>query len=117
MQQSYVGDGSQFYQYHLPVDLGPSGGGTSAQHAIVSFSQPYGMVICSKFSDTNSEGKDLYHWYFVFKGLEKGVDAQLICELGPLIPGSDGLGWHYEQRLQLGLFLEQRGSHSGKYLW
>ena len=50
------------------------------------------MAVGSKFSDMNSEGKDLKHWYFVLEGLEKGVEAQLSCELSPLIPGSDGLG-------------------------
>ncbi len=50
------------------------------------------MAVGSKFFDTHSEGEDLQHWFFVLEGLEKGVDAQLSCELGPLIPGSDGLG-------------------------
>jgi hypothetical protein len=35
-------------------------------------------------------GEDLKEWYFVFEGLEKGVDAQLICEHEPLLPGCVG---------------------------
>ena len=44
------------------------------------------MLVGRRFSGSNSVQEDLYDWYFVFDGFEKGTEAQLIGVCGPELP-------------------------------
>ena len=43
-------------------------------------------------ASANSTEEDLYNWYFVFDGLEKGVQAQEIGVADPFLPVGIGGG-------------------------
>ena len=59
------------------------------------------------FASTNSSAEDLYDWYFVLDGLEKGIEAQFSCEAVPGFPVGIGGGGLTSRDSALHIFLRK----------